>query len=52
MALCAKCYIENEIPEIFNERIKNEVPPASNRMTNVKCRLCTEYAVIRERYER
>jgi len=24
MALCAKCYIENEIPEIFNERIKNE----------------------------
>ena len=51
MALCAKCYIKEEMPTLY-VKIKNEVPPASNRMTNVKCRLCTEYAVIRERYER
>jgi hypothetical protein len=52
MALCASCYIKTEIPQIYNERIKNEIPPATNRFTNVKCRLCNEYAIIIERYER
>ena len=29
MALCASCYIKTEIPQIYNERIKNEIPPAT-----------------------
>jgi len=51
MALCAACYIKEEIPTLY-ESIKNDTPPDSNRMTNVKCKLCNEYAVIKERYER
>jgi len=53
MALCAKCYINLEIPDLYNEEIKKERPPKSNSFNNIKCRLCKEFAVIKERlYDR
>ena len=53
MALCAKCYINLEmIPDLYEE-IKKERPPKSNSYNNIKCRLCKEFAVIKERpYDR